>query len=126
MRSEALYLKDMVEAADAVERFLTGVEETAFLGSEMLQSAVLLKLIIIGEAAAHLSKEFRQRHADMEWSDIVAFRNLSVHAYFGVQWPIVWGTATEEVPELRRIVGGILESDYPVPASQEGEEGAQA
>ncbi|NCO40475.1 MAG: hypothetical protein AUJ96_20145 [Armatimonadetes bacterium CG2_30_66_41] len=97
MRSEALYLQDIVEAADAVERFLTGVEETAFLGSEMLQSAVLLKLILIGEAAPHLSKEFRERHAELEWADILAFRNLSVHAYFGVQWPIVWVSATARI-----------------------------
>ncbi len=41
MRSEALYLADVVEAADASARFLDGIERDEFLGDEILQSAVL-------------------------------------------------------------------------------------
>jgi uncharacterized protein with HEPN domain len=37
----------------------------------------------------------------VEWRDIVAFRNIAVHAYFSVQWDIVWATAHDDVPVLR-------------------------
>jgi uncharacterized protein with HEPN domain len=48
MRDEQLYLLDIVEAADAIERFLEGVTESDFDASELIQSAVVYKLTIIG------------------------------------------------------------------------------
>ena len=38
MRREELYLRDIVEAADAVERFITDVNEEKFIEDEMRQS----------------------------------------------------------------------------------------
>ena len=52
-------------------------------------------------------------HPEVEWADIVAFRNIAVHAYFGVQWPIVWVAATEDAPALREQVSRILATEYP-------------
>ena len=66
------------------------------------------RLIIIGEAAARLSEEFRERHPEIEWADIVGFRNFAVHAYFAVSWPMVWVTATSDVPALAEQVAAIV------------------
>jgi len=76
------------------------------------QSAVLQKLIVIGEAAARLPVQFRERHPEIEWADIVGFRNIAVHEYFAVSWTIVWVTATQDVPDLRRKVARILAKEY--------------
>ena len=46
------------------------------------------------------------------WADIVAFRNVVVHQYFGLSWKLIWDTATRDVPELERQVIGILESEF--------------
>ncbi|HAF70630.1 MAG: hypothetical protein XD60_0768 [Acetothermia bacterium 64_32] len=109
MRPERLYLLDIIEAADAIARFLTDVDEGTFMQDELRQSAVLHKLIVIGEDAARLPAEFKEQHPEIPWSDIVAFRNIAVHAYFSVDWRIVWVTATQEVPELRRQIALLLE-----------------
>jgi uncharacterized protein with HEPN domain len=47
-------------------------------------------------------------HADMEWSDIIGFRNFAVHEYFAVKWEIVWVTTTQDVPQLRQQIARIL------------------
>src|ERR671924_539411 len=112
MRREELYLIDIVEAADSIEQFLVGVERDAFLQSDLVRSAVLQKLTVIGEAAARLPKEFWSRHPDIEWADIVAFRNIAVHAYFAVDWSIVWVAATQDAPQLRRTIADILAREY--------------
>ena len=112
MRPEELYLIDIMTAADAIGRFLASSTPNAFGSDELRQSAVLQKLIVIGEAAARLPTEFRQRHAEIEWSDIVAFRNFAVHEYFAVSWDIVWVTATQDVPDLRQKIARILASEY--------------
>jgi uncharacterized protein with HEPN domain len=37
-------------------------------------------------------------------------RNLLVHAYFSVDWDIIWNTATDAVPRLAAQVARVLES----------------
>ncbi len=112
MRDEELYLRDIVEAADAIDRFLAGMSEDEWIDNEVRQSAVMHQLIIIGEAASRLSREFREAHTQIAWADIMGFRNLAVHAYFSMSWPIVWVTATEDVPLLRAHIAEILANEY--------------
>jgi uncharacterized protein with HEPN domain len=112
MRDEVLYLRDIVDAADAICRFLQDVSRELFFGDEILQSAILQKLIVIGEAAARLPTNFRNQHPDVPWVDIVGFRNIAVHEYFAVSWPIVWVTATQDVPLLREKIAAILKEDF--------------
>lgn len=65
MRPEKLYLLDIVDAADSIHRFCDPVDFNQFLQDELRQSAVLQKLIVIGEAAAHLPADFRKRHTHL-------------------------------------------------------------
>jgi uncharacterized protein with HEPN domain len=112
MRPERLYLTDIAEAVDAIASFLKGVDEKDFLQSDLIQSAVLQKLTVIGEAAARLPEEFCARYSEIPWRDIVGFRNIAVHAYFAVEWPIVWVAATDDAQLLRRQIGEILSRDF--------------
>ena len=93
MRPEKLYLVDILDAADAIQRFIESTNEGEFLRDELRQSGVLQKLIVIGEAAARLPRDFQEKHPEIEWQDIIGFRNIAVHEYFAVMWEIVWETA---------------------------------
>ena len=112
MRPEKLYLTDMVEAARAIERFVMGEDFSEFEQNEMMQSAVLHKLSVIGEAASRLSKEFTGQFPEVPWVDIVGFRNIAVHEYFAIRWDIVWVAATEEVPVLKKQIEKILQEEF--------------
>ena len=109
MRHERLYLNDIVEAADHIAEFIAGADFQAFQGSEMLRSAVVQKLGVIGEAAARVSADLTSRHPEVPWPQIVAFRNILIHAYFGIDWDIVWLAASEETPVLRDQIARILD-----------------
>jgi len=73
----------MLEAADAIGSFLTRTTQTEFAEDDLVRSAVLQKLIVIGEAANRVSDPARNGHRDVPWSDIVAFRTASVLADSG-------------------------------------------
>ncbi len=118
MRTEALYLDDILDAADAIARFLHNIEKEAFLGDELYQSAVLQKLTAIGEAAGRLSQEFRDRHPEVSWRGIISLRNIAVHEYFGINWDTIWHAATQEVPLLREQIAAILAAEFPDTDSQ--------
>lgn len=112
MRSEQQYLTDIVEAADAIARFVAGIDREVFLNDELRQSAVMQKIGVIGEAAGKVSPELREQYPDVEWPNIVGMRNILVHSYFSIKQDIIWQTATVAVPELRQKVTHILEQEY--------------
>jgi len=105
MRHDCLYLDDIVEAADHIAQFMAGVDFEAFQKSEMLRSAVMQKLGIIGEAAGHISQE-----------PATCYASGAVAANFGIDWEVVWRAATNRCPVLRAQVGGIVASEFGGPA----------
>lgn len=109
-RSERLYLQDMLDAIDALARFLAGRTAAAFAADEVLQSATLQKLEVLGEAARHVSSELRFRHPEVPWAEITGQRDIAVHGYFEIDWEIIWRTATSDVPSLRSPIEAVLRS----------------
>ena len=112
MRRDELYLNDIVEAADHIATFLGQVDFDGFRQSELIRSAVVQKLAIIGEAAARTSGELTGRFPQIPWPQIVAFRNILIHAYFGIDWNEVWKAARVDCPALRREVIHILATEF--------------
>ncbi|MBE0671278.1 MAG: DUF86 domain-containing protein [Anaerolineales bacterium] len=112
MRPEKLYLTDIVEASQAIARFIMGENYYEFEQNEMMNSAVLQKLMVIGEAASRLPKEFTSRFPEIPWVDIIGFRNIAVHEYFAIRWDIAWVAASEEVPVLKEQVEKILREEF--------------
>ena len=108
MRRDELYLADIVEAAEDIAEFVAGLTFQAFLDNKMVRSAVLQKLIVIGEAASRVSSSLRERYDAVDWEGVASFRNRAVHGYFGLDWQIVWTAATSETPLLRGQVSGTL------------------
>lgn len=64
------------------------------------QDAVIRRFIVIGEAARRISPEVRDLHSQLPWSEMVSMRNLVVHEYDDIALPILWDTATRDLPKL--------------------------
>ena len=112
MRRDELYLNDIVEASDHVAAFLGKLEFEDFQKSELIRSAVVQKLAIMREAAARISDDLKSRYSQIPWPQIIAFRNILVHAYFGIDWNEVWKAATVDCPLLRGEVAGIVVAEF--------------
>ena len=113
MRTDAQYLWDIVEAADAIERFITGKSFSQFQSDDMLRSAIHAKLIIIGEAVTQLSETLTAKYPAIPWVQIRGFRNIAIHGYFKIDWDIVWGAAIKDAPVLRKAATEILAKEFP-------------
>ena len=101
-RSPLAYLLDVVDACEAIESFLAGVDLDAYRAARVTRSAVERELIQIGEAVGSLLRldpvlSERISHARR----IVDFRNQLAHGYAAVNDAVVWAIATSEVPVLR-------------------------
>jgi uncharacterized protein with HEPN domain len=112
MRREPSFLKDILSACRKIETIVAGTSEESFLNDEVLPAAVLHHLTVIGEAIGRLSVELRARHPGVPWRQIIAVRHRIVHAYFDLDWQILWDAATEDIPELRRQIRHILTTEF--------------
>ena len=113
MRREELYIRDIIETAAELHRFTRGMSLAKFRENAVLKKAVLADLIAIGEAVAQISQELKDRHTDLPWSDIKAFRNVLVHGYFALDWEIIWEAVQHDVPALARQIRAILDFEFP-------------
>src|ERR1700682_224908 len=112
MRHEASFLKDILSACRKIEAIVAATNEDSFLKDEVLPAAVLHHLTVIGEAISRLSVDLRERHPQVPWRQIIAVRHRIVHAYFDLDWQILWDAATEDIPGLRRQVLNILTTEF--------------
>jgi uncharacterized protein with HEPN domain len=108
-RDPRLFLTDMLEAVEKIERYTSGLSFDQFEASDMVVDAVVRNLEIIGEAARYLPPTLRERYTQVEWSRVVGFRNIVIHAYFGVDVEIVWTIATQRLSELNAVLKVMLQ-----------------
>jgi uncharacterized protein with HEPN domain len=89
-----------MRAALADIRDLTQRDKESFEKDRTAQQAVAYNLSVLGEAARALSPEIRERHPDIPWRDVIAQRNVVIHAYHSLDVGSLWTTAREDIPQL--------------------------
>ena len=99
-RSDALYVRDIKEAIEAIFAYTRGVVYDDFKLDRMRCSAVIREFEIIGEAVANLTDGVKDKYPHIIWQDIKDFRNLLIHEYFGVDMEIVWNVIQSDLPQL--------------------------
>lgn len=105
MKSQRLadHLRHMQEAATLACSYAQGMDEATFLADTRTQQAVVMNLIIIGEAATQIlqhSPEFAAQHAEVPWHAMKGMRNRIAHGYFDINFEVVWATVQTALPEL--------------------------
>ena len=93
-------LRDILEAARLIGSYVKDATETEFHANKEKQDAVVRRIEIIGEAAAHLTEATRQTVPDLDFRKMRGMRNIVAHDYANVDLHIVWEVATVYVPEI--------------------------
>ena len=101
-------LSHMLEAAEGAVGFCTDKSYDDLLSNRQLAFAVVRALEIVGEAASQLSDDFKASHDEIPWRDVIAMRNKLIHAYFDINYRIVWSTVTNDLPVLIPILREII------------------
>ena len=110
MKEDKPYLLHIKDAIEKIEKFMEGIDFKKFTENDMIQSAVIRQIEIIGEATNHLSSTFMEKHFEVPWTDIIGMRHKLIHDYFGVDLKKVWGTIKKDIPSLKKNIEDILEN----------------
>lgn len=96
------YLEHMQQAAMDACAFVQGMAREDFQQDKRTQQAVIMSLIIVGEAATKVMDshaDFAQEHPQVPWRSM---RNRMTHGYFDIDLDMVWNTVQNALPELLR------------------------
>lgn len=108
MRSPILYLSEMLDAVRAIKDFTQGMDRETFLKDEKTKSAVTHQLLILGEASKAIPQEIKLRAPDLGWRGMAGMRDRLVHAYFNVDYDLVWDTVENRISraeiELEKLI----------------------
>lgn len=104
------YLGHMRQATIDACSFIEGLSKDDFLVDKRTQQAVIMNLVIIGEAATKVMDgypEFVQSHPDVPWRNMRGMRNRIAHGYFDIDLEIVWETVASALPDLQKRLDGL-------------------
>ncbi|HVN14654.1 MAG TPA: HepT-like ribonuclease domain-containing protein [Anaerolineales bacterium] len=94
------YLWDMRKYALEIKEIINGVPHSKFAENKTIRYAIERLLLIIGEAANHVSKKFKEEHPEIEWAQIIGLRNILAHEYGEVKTDKIYLAATKSIPAL--------------------------
>jgi len=106
----------MPHAAEDACIFVEGLSKAEFLEDRRTQQAVIMSIIILGEAATKVMEtaaEFTQIHTQIPWRSMRGMRNRIAHGYFEINLDIVWETVQTALPELLKQIPIVRQSLEP-------------
>jgi len=90
----------MLSAITSIESYAI-LSYVDFLDDVKTQDAIMFNLIILGEAANKIPREFQEEHHEIPWSSIIGTRNVIVHGYDQVKLQIVWDIIEKNLHALK-------------------------
>ena len=100
MRDFLLFLEDIIESLEKIERYIEGMGFDDLANDDKTVDALIRNLEIIGEAVKNIPDSVRIKYPDVEWKEAAALRDVLIHDYFGVDLESLWGTIHKNLPEF--------------------------
>ncbi len=100
-RNYQLFIKDIISAMESIEEFVGDMTLEELKADEKTSSAVIRKFEIIGEAAKHVPPKIRDKYKSIRWKSMAGMRDRLIHAYFGIDYNLVWAAMKTEIPNLK-------------------------
>ncbi len=104
IRPELFFINILV-SLDKIKRNVKNISYIDFVTDEKIFALVTREMQEIGESAKKIKRNpGLWNNTEIDWQDIISFRNIVVHRYFGINPEIIFEVAISEVPQLEKSI----------------------
>ena len=107
---DRIRLQHMLDHAREAIVMVNEKERSDLSRDRMFELATVRLIEVIGEAAARVSAEGREKFTSIPWQEVVGMRNRLIHGYDQVDLDILWNNIEIDLPPLITALEEILES----------------
>ena len=107
-KRDRVLLTKILEEANKIDKFINGMDCDDFLNNDIIQRAVCMTLINIGEKIKLLSNDIKQENHHVPWKAISRLRDVTAHGYDTLRMDFIWETISETLPRLRIQINDII------------------
>lgn len=107
-KDDLIRLRHMLDAAKEAIELAAGKSRNEIETERMLNLSLVRLIEIVGEAADHVSAEFRLRHSSIPWKEIIGMRHRLIHGYDNIDYDLLYQTIQEDLPALVALLEEIV------------------
>ncbi len=108
---DEIRLRHMLYHAMEAMTMVQGKKRSDLNSDRMMELSLIRLVVIIGEAAARVGTESREKYPSIPWLQIVGMRNRLIHGYDAVDLDVLWYTIIDDLPPLIDELEKILPSE---------------
>ncbi|WP_234406767.1 DUF86 domain-containing protein [Limnothrix sp. PR1529] len=102
---------DILNSIDNIQSDTTNISYEEFVQDRRTKDAVILNLLIIGEATKQIPQDIRDQHPEIQWKQIAGMRDMIAHAYFSINNKIVWNIIENDLDFLKTCIKNIQNNE---------------
>ncbi len=101
-KTDLARIQSVLEATYEIESYLRDASHEDFLNNSMMRIATVKQLEIIGLITEQISDNLKDDYPQLHWEAIEKLHKILIHEYLGINFELVWITASKEIPLLKK------------------------
>ena len=102
MTDPSLYRDDsrvrhMLDAMQRIVELSKGLDRAQLRKHENVTEMILFNLMVMGEAANNITREFAAKNPDVDWKGLSGVRHKIVHDYADIDFDTIWDILQNEI-----------------------------
>lgn len=101
IKNDCYYIEKALHEISVIQKYSDGKTEDDLNIDSEYTDAVMFRLIQLVENIKNISQDFKDRHPNIKWGNIMGFRNGIVHDYGETDYSIVYQIIINDLPTLK-------------------------
>ena len=102
-KSDYYFISQALEEIDTIIKYTQKLTFEEFLSDEKTIDATMFRLQQMIEHVKKISTEYKEKHNDIPWNNIIGFRNRIVHEYGKTDYTTVYEIITTNIYQLKEL-----------------------
>ena len=102
-KNDSYYIQQALIEIDVIIEYTKSLSYEELMSDVRTIDATMFRLQQMIEKIKNLSPEFKEKHKEIPWGDIIGFRNGIVHEYGKTDYTTVYEVITKDIYQLKEL-----------------------